>query len=144
MKSLWKSYGNVTIVKLEKDEVCFSKSKDYSIIMQFPLSISWHKSSKFCKRLGGRLNYATVEKWFNKTMEIINYGENMFPNRCQRTWMGASDEQEEGIWRDSESGEIVNLSKFWYVGQPNGLRRQNCAGIWENVGGNTRRSTCRP
>ena len=133
-RSIWKTYGNVTMVKLDKGEVCFSKSKDYSILMQFPLSISWHESSKFCKRLGGRLNLATSQRSFNKTLEMIKHGESMFPDRCQRVWMGANDEQKEGVWRDSESGDIVDLSEFWCEGQPNGLRRQNCAGIWDNVG----------
>ena len=134
MKSIWKTSGNVTMVKLDKDEVCFSKSQDYSILMQFPLSITWSESSKFCRRLGGRLNLATSQRWFNKTLDMINNGEKVYPKRCLRTWMGASDEQEEGVWRDSESGEKVDLSNFWYLGQPNGMRRQNCAGIWENVG----------
>ena len=134
MKNIWKTYGNVTMVKLDKDEVCFSKSQDYSILMQFPLTITWFESNKFCRRLGGRLHLATSQRRFNKTLDMINNGENVNPKRCLRTWMGASDEQDEGNWRDSESGEIVDLSNFWYPGQPNGMRRQNCAGIWENVG----------
>ena len=142
MKSIWKTYGNVTKVKLDKDEVCFSKSQDYSILMQFPLSITWSESNKFCRRLGGRLNLATSQRWFNKTLDMINNGEHVHPKRCLRTWMGASDDQEEGNWRDSESGEKVDLSNFWYLGQPNGMRRQNCAGIWENVGNDRHDKFC--
>ena len=55
----------------------------------------------------------------------------MRPDRCTRVWLGATDFQEEGVWRDSETNEILNLNSFWGPGQPNGVRIQNCAGIWE-------------
>ena len=97
------------------------------------MSLNWFESNQFCKSLGGRLNLATSQGWFNKTYDMLINSEKNNPQRCLRTWMGASDEQEEGVWRDSESGKIVNISKFWYPGQPNGLRRQNCLGIWVTV-----------
>ena len=48
-------------------------------------------------------------------------------------WLGASDVEEEGVWRDSETGDKLDIEEFWGPGQPNGVRVQNCAGIWELV-----------
>ena len=43
--------------------------------------------------------------------------------------------EEEGVWRDSETGEVLDISTMWTEGQPNGVRLQNCASIWEFDGG---------
>ena len=64
---------------------------------------------------------------------MVAHGETVRPDRCTRVWLGASDIQEERIWRDSETDEILNIESFWCPGQPNGVRIQNCAGIWELV-----------
>ena len=67
-------------------------------------------------------------------MLIIEYiGEKLFPERCARVWLGATDLEEEGVWRDAETNEVLDLNRFWNAGQPNGVRIQNCAGIWEMV-----------
>ena len=56
----------------------------------------------------------------------------------------------QGAWRDANTGQVLDLSRFWAPGQvfgifqlqiiililspqPNGVRVQNCAGIFENV-----------
>ena len=77
---------------------------------------------------------------------MVKYGETVArPERCERVWLGASDFKEEvrtfstskcpilvkGVWRDSETDEILDIANFWGPGQPNGVRIQNCAGIWE-------------
>lgn len=64
---------------------------------------------------------------------MVEAGELMRPERCHRVWLGASDVEEEGVWRDSETGDILDIEEFWGPGQPNGVRVQNCAGIWELV-----------
>ena len=48
-------------------------------------------------------------------------------------WLGASDEDKEGVWKDSETGEVLDISELWAEAQPNGELVQNCAGIWELV-----------
>ena len=120
-------------VPVDFNVICPSKSKDNDIIMQFPLSFNWNQSNEFCQRLGGRLNLATNQRSLNRTFSMIRNGEVVNSARCLRTWMGASDSIEEGIWRDSVSGEKLNISSFWFQGQPNGNRRQNCASAWEMV-----------
>ena len=70
---------------------------------------------------------------------MVEAGELVRPLRCRRVWLGAEDNDEEGIWRDSESGEVLDLSQFWVPGTPNGVRIQNCAGIWELDGSGIQR-----
>ena len=62
---------------------------------------------------------------------MVEAGELLRPQRCSRVWLGANDILEEGTWRDSESGEVLDIARYWGPGQPNGVRIQNCAGIWE-------------
>ena len=69
----------------------------------------------------------------NQFDDQIIKGNKKYPGRCKRVWLGATDLEEEGVWRDSETEEVVDLSPFWSAGQPNGVRIQNCAGIWELV-----------
>ena len=71
--------------------------------------------------------------FMTKEKEKYFLGEENFPDRCKRVWLGATDLEEEGIWRDSETDEVLDLSSLWNAGQPTGVRIQNCAGIWELV-----------
>ena len=64
---------------------------------------------------------------------MVEHGEDVRPERCKRPWLGATDFEDEGVWRDSETDEILDLSEYWSPGQPNGVRIQNCVGIWEYV-----------
>ena len=68
-----------------------------------------------------------------RSIAMVEKGETVRPSRCVRVWLGASDAQDEGTWRDSETQKMVDLSELWTPGQPNGARLQNCASIWEFV-----------
>ena len=90
--------------------------------------------NQYLRRFGGRLhvdgNTLSVRKrWF----PLVEAGELLKPKRCHRVWLGASDVEEEGVWRDSETRDILDIREFWGPGQPNGVRVQNCAGISDVV-----------
>ena len=99
--------------------------------MIFPPRISWWAGRDLCRRFGGRLHIDDSGSAVEETFAMVEAGEVLRPLRCRRVWLGASDILEEGSWRDSESGEVLDISRFWGPGQPNGVRIQNCAGIWE-------------
>ena len=85
-------------------------------------------------RFGGRLHIdSSAESVETRSYPMVAHGETVRPGRCARVWLGATDVQQESIWRDSETNEILNINVFWGPGQPNGIRIQNCAGIWELV-----------
>ena len=103
--------------------------------MVFPNHINWYQGVEICRRFGGRMELNLnekdlVEKSFALRIEV----EKRNPDRCKRVWMAASDEETEKIWKDSETGEVVDIDRLWAPGQPNGERIQNCAGIWELAG----------
>ena len=107
--------------------------------MIFPPRMSWWAGSNLCRRFGGRLHIDDSASSVEKTYAMVEAGELLRSQRCSRVWLGASDSLEEGSWRDSETGEVLDISRFWVPGQPNGVRIQNCAGIWEFDGDGTNR-----
>ena len=107
--------------------------------MIFPPRISWWKAGELCRRFGGRLHIDDSASSAEETFAMVEAGELLRPLRCRRVWLGAADVLEEGIWRDSETGEVLDLSQFWVPGTPNGVRIQNCAGIWELDGSGIQR-----
>ena len=108
--------------------------------MIFPPHMSWFSGRDLCRRFGGRLNSGTSDQSVKDTHAIIEAGELFRQQRCSRVWLGASDIVEEGIWRDSATGEVLDIARFWSPGQPNGMQIQNCLGI---VGGHLDASTAR-
>ena len=135
-QSIWKgSSDEVKKVKRSKEEICGVSSQD--ILMLMPSEVSWPEAREACRRFGGRLHIDRSEESVGtRTFPLIAKGEREFPDRCVRVWLGASDVKEEGVWRDSETDEVIDISQFWVDGQPNGVRVQNCAGIWELVSSN--------
>ena len=92
------------------------------------------KITNITRRFGGRLHVDnTAMSVSRRSFPLVEAGELMRPERCHRVWLGASDVEEEGVWRDSETRETLDIEQFWGPGQPNGVRVQNCAGIWELV-----------
>ena len=101
--------------------------------MLVPSKLTWPQSVDFCRQIGGRLHIDDTAESVERSFALVEKGEKSFGSRCERVWLGASDVQEEGTWRDSETHQILNITDFWNEGQPNGVRIQNCAGIYELV-----------
>ena len=102
--------------------------------MLMPPLLNWFKARDLCRRFNGRLHIDNSAKSVRtRSFPLVEKGETFRPQRCRRVWLGASDLEEEGVWRDSETNEVLDLRAFWGPGQPNGVRVQNCAGIWELV-----------
>ena len=123
----------MTKIQISKGEMCGNNDSSSEILMIMPSQVQWQKAAEACQRYGGKLHVDKSEESVrNRTVPLIHKGERVGPDRCKRIWLGASDIEEEGVWRHPD-GEILDLSKIWNTGQPNGVRVQNCAGIWETV-----------
>lgn len=119
---------------MDKRTICSRDGSAEGIVMLFPSRLDWYDSGNLCRRFGGRLHIdSSPESVRTRSFPLVEYGEMLRPTRCARVWIGASDVEEEGVWRDSETSEVLDLSQLWGPGQPNGVRVQNCAGIWELV-----------
>ena len=102
--------------------------------MLMPTLLNWFKARDLCRRFSGRLHIDdSAESVRTRSFPLVEKGETLRPQRCWRVWLGATDLEEEGVWRDSETNEVLDIGSFWGPGQPNGVRVQNCAGIWELV-----------
>ena len=115
------------------NEICSTEGSKEGILMLVPSKLTWPQSVDFCRQFGGRLHIDETAESVERSFALVEKGEKSFGSRCERVWLGASDVQEEGIWRDSETKQILNITDFWNEGQPNGVRIQNCAGIYELV-----------
>ena len=134
-QSIWRGSSNeVRKVTISKEEICGTGGSSKDILMLMPSQVNWHEAKEACRRFGGRLHIDRSEESVKeRSFSLIAKGETESPERCIRVWLGASDIKEEGVWRDSETDEVLDISEFWVDGQPNGVRVQNCAGIWELV-----------
>ena len=138
---------------MSKSEICSRDGTAEGLLMLMPARLDWYDAGAMCRlglekkpknavlslnqylrRFGGRLhvddNTLSVSE---RSFPLVAAGELLKPDRCHRVWLGASDVEEEGVWRDSETRDILDIREFWGPGQPNGVRVQNCAGIWELV-----------
>lgn len=132
--NIWETAGEVSKLSLEKKEICSRTGSSEGIIMLMPPLLNWFKARDLCRRFNGRLHIDNSAKSVRtRSFPLVEKGETFRPQRCRRVWLGASDLEEEGVWRDSETNEVLDLRAFWGPGQPNGVRVQNCAGIWELV-----------
>ena len=126
--------GSVKQLQKEKSEICYDSDAEDGIMILMPSHLNWFKSRDLCRRFGGKLHIDKTEKSVEeKSSKLVANGEKLKPGRCGRVWLGATDLQEEGVWRESESGEILKIDDFWAPGQPNGEKLQNCLGIYELV-----------
>ncbi len=83
---------------------------------RFDTSMSWHAAKAFCEDIGGYL--ATITSQEENDFVYNNLGSNS-PQWC---WLGATDEEKEGVW-EWVTGEPWNYTN-WGAGEPN-----NCSGI---------------
>lgn len=133
-KEIWEPVGNVTSTMIDRREICSRVGSLEGILMIMPSNGNWYHGRELCSRFGGRLHIDnSLKSAQNRTVAMVEDGERIRPARCVRVWLGASDTEQEGEWRDSETGEILDIAAFWTPGQPNGARVQNCASIWEFV-----------
>ena len=131
--SIWRPSGSVTKTTMDKRTICSKEGFKDEIMMLLPSNVNWFQAVDMCRKFDGRLHIDTTPESVLNSFSYVEKGERTNPARCARVWLGASDIQEEGVWRDSETNEVLNIQDFWNAGQPNGVRIQNCAGIWEFV-----------
>ncbi|CAL8236103.1 unnamed protein product [Boreogadus saida] len=78
-------------------------------------SVSWNKCRKFCVSKGADL--VVVDS--KEEMDYINgYG--------QTTWLGATDEAGEGLWRWVDGTVLSVDNPSWSRGKPDGGKKKNC------------------
>ena len=132
-----------SITTSEEDGESLCQSKAHFLIL--PLQGLWPGKEK-CNLLSGKLfNYYSEDE----RIKFVTWIGSWHSKRGDKQYVGLdlSDEEEEGVWKSTETGEVVSViekirpdriseSKYenWIVGQPNGGRAQNMM-IFDDRGG---------
>ncbi|XP_068220377.1 uncharacterized protein [Palaemon carinicauda] len=102
------------------EEFCSQKEK----FLIFPELYTFFQASEICKLMGSVLYIPTTLAGNNELVNISrNYGY------CQSIsismWLGATDNQEEGVWRKISNEEVLKVTNF-KQGQPDNIKSENC------------------
>ena len=95
----------------EDDDVCSGKD---SCDMMLPLMTSWWEADHQCKGLG-QMTGVGNEAELNRTVKL--WQDSVLP--CTGVWMPVNDDDEEGVFRNTNSGDLATYLP-WREGQPNG------------------------
>lgn len=87
-----------------------SRLKPNKIYQAVDKSMPWHEAKEYCESLGGYLATISTAYEEDKVETAVSKGEKSF------YWIGATDEQTEGIWKWI-NGENLSYTK-WGWGQP--------------------------
>ena len=87
----------------------------------------WHAARDHCINIGGRLFEARSEFQFHQLLKIsAKLGVNL--------WLGARDEDEEGVWRWESDGALVDEERrFWAPGQPRVREIAGCLTVYPDT-----------
>ena len=100
----------------EDDDVCCGKDS-YDIML--PVMASWREADHQCKCLG-QMSEVANQIEMNRTVQLWNDTE--LP--CTGVWMPINDEDEEGVFRNTNSGHLATYLP-WRKDQPNGGKDEN-------------------
>ena len=127
---------NIYIYKTNQEKLCMKKQNHW-FSLENP--VSWHECKQNCyKYLKGHMpslmdKYKShdLTAWFMERMFMF---DNMsgslvpFPSGCNRFWLPITDLEEDGVWVDDNSGQLVQYFE-WKTGEPNGKTTQNCGNL---------------
>ena len=79
---------------------------------------------RFCKHLGTQMTSVSNTQ---KLERLLIFCDEKMKDISDSQWLAVDDIDEEGVWKDSFTGQPLNYTPPWMDGQPNGGRGENCA-----------------
>ena len=114
----WKRFGDVKESNEESWKIC-NNNDIYRVAI--PIKNNWDTSRDFCDKLGhGHITEPQNEKDIEDVTSLLQ----KMNSSCSFVWTSISDEDQEGEFRSSITGEIITFQP-WFEGQPNGKEGQN-------------------
>ena len=106
----WKFVGDVNEKEDDSWKIC---DRDLTYLVGIPNKMSWEDAEKVCDKLG-------KSKITDKLEPLVKN----LTNNCEQIWSPISDEEVEGEFRNTISGQLVT-DVPWAQGGPNGNEEQN-------------------
>ncbi|XP_066980291.1 uncharacterized protein [Macrobrachium rosenbergii] len=136
----WKISGDVTWVTYKHNEIC-NQSKRRIVI--FPDRFTLAGAMHVCQVFGGSV---AVPKNDEENAWIFNSSKH-YAQSCSGDigasflWLGAEDQQEEGVWRYLQRNETLPWQGRWREDEPKGGKMENCMvmlfgnfpGYWSDI-----------
>ncbi|XP_076068380.1 uncharacterized protein LOC143040827 [Oratosquilla oratoria] len=149
--SPWEVEGDVEERSVSQDDVC---RKNGFVINIFARQMVHSQAHHLCRQLKSTLalpvDEATNEQVYNAALHLTNVCK---PNNHATgfLWLGASDAEEEGVWRDFENNALVTFTNFSGGKTPKSTK-QNCltfdippyVGQWNDVSCKNTYKFCAP
>ena len=119
---------NMTEIQLTLDEICIPPRPGHVLI---PEKRSMESLQLVCTQIGGKVSVIKDNETQIEMSAKAVKSESCTKGGQPQFWSGWSDEQIEGVFQDVNNGEILSESHFspWFVGKPNGERRENCVQV---------------
>ena len=129
--------GEIDEYEVELTEVCDASQQFWFSLESM---VNWYQCSSNCYKyqraimpsLKSEKKSMELTQWFMKKMffKDSNSSNNLtpFPTGCNRFWLPITDEAEDGVWVDQNTGDLVEYFE-WKQGEPNGGTKQNCGNL---------------
>ena len=121
----WTLHGQAAFERVDLEQTCMAEP----VLDVFNVEMDQLSCKRLCENLGSRApSVVTVNDWL-----IVKRFFERYDNFA--IWVSISDEEEEGVWRDHYTGQIMNHSKAWYPWAPNMGRNENHAILGKTTSG---------
>ena len=118
----WDLHGKAKLVDVPVMEPC----KEESLFKVYGTKFTrMTDCMNHCQKLGGRApSIVNMTEWQNLQFFMNNNLNGQFGDGF---WLSITDEEEEGVWRDNYTKEVLQYEGPFVGGRPNGGTRENCA-----------------
>ena len=120
-------YGSYVIIQTVQYELIFKtryvingEDNHYFVARQDIIVhefLHWPDAVQYCTDINGRLMEIRTQQQYDEAAPYVS-GLGWF-------WLGASDADNEGIWRWESDGSLVDMTMFWASGSPSNADNQD-------------------
>ena len=125
----WALYGQAVIENVSKEEPCTVDPKMYVYYSEF----NWIGCMRHCQNMGGRIPKIVT---FEESQRVQSFLKKFYASVSYKLggyWLSVRDDEEEGVWRDFYTKEVMEQNGSFTGVQPTGSPGWYC--IWETPKG---------
>ena len=128
----WNISGTVRKDTVEKGDLCQERASPMVLLTEsFPI---WEECMQFCPKLRGARSpvmrkfhqFMLLHKWILSAMINPKTKKNWPGIFGRAIWMSSNDMEEEGVWKDFYTGDLIEDTSKTLFGELNGGDKENC------------------